>query len=286
MKTRLIVSQITNNIRKTYHKGFYGLILSDVEHINIEERNQIQIDFKPIIELKSGEILKNSYRILVNSNNSEEIIDLIIKILKLKPTSLKLKIILDKIEDAFKSENQSYIRTIGLIGELVFIKEFIKLKPRYIFELLTNYQTNETNGLIDFHKKNEFSIEVKSNIKVDNIHTFYDIAQLNFADLSYHICSVYININEEGITLLDLVESIENLFDEKTTELFRDKVYPVIIRGINKSIKFIDYKLNFYNSDDITKIDIPNEYIIESLKIDFSKKIKLNFDETINLIFD
>ena len=43
MKTRLIISQITNNIRKTYHRGFYGLILSDVEQINIEERNQIQI---------------------------------------------------------------------------------------------------------------------------------------------------------------------------------------------------------------------------------------------------
>ena len=36
----------------------------------------------------------------------------------------------DKIEDVFKSEDQSYIRTIGLIGELLFIKEFIKLKPK------------------------------------------------------------------------------------------------------------------------------------------------------------
>ena len=286
MKTRLIVSQITNNIRKTYHRGFYGLILSEVEQINIEERNQIQIDFKPMIELKSGEILKNSYRISVNSNNSEEIIDLIIKILKQKPTSLKLKIILDKVEDVFKSEDQSYIRTIGLIGELLFIKEFIKLKPKYVFELLSYYQTNETSGLIDFHKKNEFSIEVKSNTKDDNIHTFYDIAQLNFTDLSYHICSVCININEEGINLPELVEMIENLLDEKAIEMFRDKVYLILMRGINKTIRFMDYKLDFYNSDDISKINIPNEYIIETLKIDFSEKLKLQFEKTINLLFD
>ncbi len=107
MKTRFIISQITNNIRKTYHKGFYGLILSEVDQINIEERNQIQIDFKPMIELKSGEKLKNSYRITINSNNSEEIIDLIIKILKQKPTSLKLKIILDNIKEVLKRKDKS-----------------------------------------------------------------------------------------------------------------------------------------------------------------------------------
>ena len=69
MKSRLIVNQITNNIRKTYHNGFFGLILSGVEQINIEERNHIQIDYKPIIELKSGEVLKDSYRLSINSNN-------------------------------------------------------------------------------------------------------------------------------------------------------------------------------------------------------------------------
>lgn len=286
MKTRLIVNQITNNIRKTYHNGFFGLILSGVEQINIEERNQIKIDYKPIIELKSGEILKDSYRLSINSNNSEEIIELLIKILKQKPTSLKLKTILDKIEDIFKSEDQSYIRTIGLIGELVFIDEFLKLKPNYVFELFSYYQTNETNGLIDFYKKDEFSIEIKTNSKDDNIHSFYDISQLNFNELNYYIGSVSLKLNEQGLNIMELIEIIEKKLDEKAIELFRDKVYPVLMRGINKSIKYIDYKLNFYASTDIAKIEIPTEYIIDSVKIDFTEKIKMKFKETINLIFD
>jgi len=286
MKTRLIVNQITNNIRKTYHNGFFGLILSGVEQINIEERNHIQIDYKSIIELKSGEVLKDSYRLSINSNNSEEIIELLIKILKQKPTSLKLKIILDKIEDVFKSEDQSYIRTIGLIGELVFIDEFLKLKPNYVFELLSYYQTNETNGLIDFYKKDEFSIEIKTNSKDDNIHSFYDIEQLNFNELNYYIASVSLKLNEQGLNIMELIEIIEKKLDEKAIELFRDKVYPILMRGINKSIKYIDYKLNFYASTGISKIEIPNEYIIDSVKIDFSEKIKMQFKETINLIFD
>lgn len=286
MKTRLIVNQITNNIRKTYHNGFFGLILSGVEQINIEERNQIKIDYKPIIELKSGEILKDSYRLSINSNNSEEIIELLIKILKQKPTSIKLKTILDKIEDIFKSEDQSYIRTIGLIGELVFIDEFLKLKPNYVFELFSYYQTNETNGLIDFYKKDEFSIEIKTNSKDDNIHSFYDISQLNFNELNYYIGSVSLKLNEQGLNIMELIEIIEKKLDEKAIELFRDKVYPVLMRGINKSIKYIDYKLNFYASTDIAKIEIPTEYIIDSVKIDFTEKIKMQFKETINLIFD
>ena len=286
MKSRLIVNQITNNIRKTYHNGFFGLILSGVEQINIEERNHIQIDYKPIIELKSGEVLKDSYRLSINSNNSEEIIELLIKILKQKPTSLKLKIILDKIEDVFKSEDQSYIRTIGLIGELVFIDEFLKLKPNYVFELFSYYQTNETNGLIDFYKKGEFSIEIKTNSKDDNIHSFYDIEQLNFNELNYYIGSVSLKLNEQGLNIMELIEIIEKKLDEKAIELFRDKVYPILMRGINKSIKYIDYKLNFYASVDISKIEIPTEYIIDSVKIDFSEKIKMQFKETINLIFN
>ena len=286
MKTRLIVNQITNNIRKTYHNGFFGLILSGVEQINIEERNHIQIDYKSIIELKSGEVLKDSYRLSINSNNSEEIIEILIKILKQKPTSLKLKIILDKIEDVFKSEDQSYIRTIGLIGELVFIDEFLKLKPNYVFELLSYYQTNETNGLIDFYKKDEFSIEIKTNSKDDNIHSFYDIEQLNFNELNYYIASVSLKLNEQGLNIMELIEIIEKKLDEKAIELFRDKVYPILMRGINKSIKYIDYKLNFYASTGISKIEIPTEYIIDSVKIDFSEKIKMQFKETINLIFD
>jgi hypothetical protein len=68
--------------------------------------------------------------------------------------------------------------------------------------------------------------------------------------------------------------------------MFRDKVYLILMRGINKSIRFMDYKLNFYNSDDISKMNIPNEYIIETLKIDFSEKLKLEFEKTINLLFD
>jgi len=286
MKNRLITNQVSNNIRKTYNKGFFGIILSGVEKINIEERNQIEIDYKQNIELKSGEILKNSYRLTINSNNSEEIVDLIIKILILKPTSLKLKIILDKIEDVFKSEDLSYIRTIGLLGELIFIYEFINLKPKYIFDLISFYQSNETSGLIDFYKKDQFSIEIKSNTKNDSIHTFYDIAQLNFNELNYYICSVNLNLSEKGLNIVDLVEMIENKLDEKTIEIFRDKVYPILMRGVNKSIFFIDYKLHFYKSNEISLITIPNEYIIESLKIDFSEKNKLNYEETINLIFE
>ncbi len=285
MRNRLIVSQISNSIRKTYHKGFYGLILSGVEQIIIENKNQIQVDFKPIIELKSGETLKNSYRLTINSSNSEEIVDLIIKILKQKPTSLKLKLILDKIEDVFKSEDLSYIRTLGLFGELIFIKEFIKIKPNHIFELLKFYQANETSGLIDFFKKNEFSIEIKTNIKDDNIHTFYDIAQLDFINLNYQICSVSLNINDSGVNLFELLESIENLLSENLLEIFRDRVYPILMRGINKSIKVIDSKICFYSCSEISSINIPSEYIIDSLKIDFSEKNKLNFSETLNLIF-
>ena len=286
MKNRLITNQVSNNIRKTYNKGFFGIILSGVEKINIEERNQIEIDYKQNIELKSGEILKNSYRLTINSNNSEEIVDLIIKILILKPTSLKLKIILDKIEDVFKSEDLSYIRTIGLLGELIFIYEFINLKPKYIFDLISFYQSNETSGLIDFYKKYQFSIEIKSNTKNDSIHTFYDIAQLNFNELNYYICSVNLNLSEKGLNIVDLVEMIEKKLDEKTIEIFRDKVYPILMRGVNKSIFFIDYKLHFYKSNEISLITIPNEYIIESVKIDFSEKNKLNYEETINLIFE
>ncbi len=285
MRNRLIISQITNNIRKTYHKGFYGLILSGVEQIIIENKNQVQIDFKPTIELKSGETLKNSYRLSITSSNSEEIIDLIIRILKQKPTSLKLKLILDKIEEVFKSEDLSYIRTLGLFGELLFIKDFIQIKPSHPFDLLKIYQKNETHRLIDFFKKNDFSIEIKTNIKDNNIHTFYDIAQLNFIDLNYLICSVSLNINEQGISLLELVESIENLLPENILEIFRDRVYPVLMRGVNKSIKVLDKKICFYSSSEISQINIPSEYIIENLKIDFSEKNKLNFKETLELIF-
>ena len=83
-----------------------------------------------------------------------------------------------------------------------------------------------------------------------------------------------------------LEEVVEKKLDEKAIELFRDKVYPILMRGINKSIKYIDYKLNFYASVDISKIEIPTEYIIDSVKIDFSEKIKMQFKETINLIFN
>ena len=58
--------------------------------------------------------------------------------------------------------------------------------------------------------------------------------------------------------------------------MFRDKVYPLLMRGINKSIKFIDYKLNFYNSADISNIEIPKEYIIENKIIYNNNIIQVN----------
>lgn len=282
---RYIIESITSNLKKTYYKGYYGIILSNIEKIEIQKRNNIEIDFKELIKLKSGELLKDSFRLIFHTSNSEEIVDLLIKLLIKSPTSNKLKFILDNIEDAFKTQETSFIKTIGLLGELIFIREILNFQPIHVFEVISNYQANETRGLIDFYKSGRFAIEVKTNTKHNKIHTFYNIEQINFREINYHICSVNLKIDADGQSVFDLIHEIEECIDEKTTELLRDRVYPVLMGNINKEIMFSEYKIEFYDSNLITPIHIPNEYIIDSLKIDFSEKKQISFKEMMLLLF-
>ena len=271
---KFIVEEVSDNLRKfkNLNNGYFGVLISNCQEIVIENRNHITVTFDKLLRFNTGRILNDTYTVEFESINSSEISDFILKLLVKKSESNYLKYILNKIEDIFKSEEDNDAKTIGFIGELLFIKECYEYRPSIIDTLIESYQENISNGLIDFIEKDNYSIEIKTNCNNTSIHTFQSLNQLHYNSNNSYVCSINLSLVESGKNVYELFDEITSKLNELQVEKLKIKSIKYLTNKLSKDIQFIDYKIVFYETNTVDKIELPKEILIEKFKVDFETK--------------
>jgi hypothetical protein len=219
------------------------------------------------------------------SINSSEISDFILKLLEKNNESNYLKYILNKVEDTFKSEEDNVSKTIGFIGELLFIKNCYEYNPSIFDRLIESYQDNISNGLIDFIEKDNYSFEIKTNCNNTRIHTFMSPNQLHYSSINSFICSINLSLVESGKNVYDLLDEITLKLNDIQIDKLKLKSIKYLTTPLSKEIQFIDYKMVFFDTSTIDKIELPKEIIIEKFKVDFQTKIENSLTHVLKNLF-
>jgi hypothetical protein len=284
---KFIVEEVSFNLRKfkNTNNGNFGILISNCQEIVIENRNHISVTFDKSLRLNTGKILNDTYMVEFETINSSEISDFILKLLENNSESNYLKYILNKIEDTFKSEEDNQSKTIGFIGELLFIKECYEYKPSIIDNLIDNYQDNISNGLIDFIEKDNYSIEIKTNCNNTRIHTFMSPNQLHYTSINSFICSINLSLVDKGKSVFDLFNEITSKLNNNQVEKLKLKSIKYLTTLLSNDIQFIDYKIVLFETNTIERITLPNEIIIEKFKVDFDTKKENSLIYVLNKLF-
>jgi hypothetical protein len=284
---KFIVEEVSINLRKfkNTNNGNFGILISNCQEIVIENRNHISVTFDKSLRLNTGKILNDTYMVEFETINSSEISDFILNLLLSNSESSYLKYILNKIEDTFKSEEENQSKTIGFIGELLFIKECYEYNPSIIDTLIDNYQDNISNGLIDFIEKDNYSIEIKTNCNNTRIHSFMSPNQLHYTSINSYVCSINLSLVDKGKNVYDLFNEIIMKMNDSQVEKLKLKSIKYLTTLLSKDIQFIDYKIVLFETNTIDKITLPNEIIIENFKVDFETKKENSLVYVLNQLF-
>jgi hypothetical protein len=284
---KFIVEEISTNLRKfkNSNNGNFGILLSNCQEIVIENRNHISVTFDKLLRFNTGKNLIDTYMVEFESINSSEISDFILKLLEKNNESNYLKYILNKVEDTFKSEEDNVSKTIGFIGELLFIKNCYEYNPSIFDRLIESYQDNISNGLIDFIEKDNYSFEIKTNCNNTRIHTFMSPNQLHYSSINSYICSINLSLVESGKNVYDLLDEITLKLNDIQIDKLKLKSIKYLTTPLSKEIQFIDYKMVFFDTSTIDKIELPKEIIIEKFKVDFQTKIENSLTHVLKNLF-
>ena len=284
---KFIVEEISTNLRKfkNSNNGNFGILLSNCQEIVIENRNHISVTFDKLLRFNTGKNLIDTYMVEFESINSSEISDFILKLLEKNNESNYLKYILNKVEDTFKSEEDNVSKTIGFIGELLFIKDCYEYNPSIFDTLIESYQDNISNGLIDFIDKDNYSFEIKTNCNNTRIHTFMSPNQLHYSSINSYVCSINLSLVESGKNVYNLLDEITLKLNDIQIDKLKLKSIKYLTTPLSKEIQFIDYKMVFFDTNTIDKILLPKEIIIEKFKVDFQNKIENSLIHVLKNLF-
>jgi len=284
---KFIVDEISTNLRKFKNSknGNFGILLSNSQEIIIENRNHIMVSFNKILRFNTGRVLNDTYMVEFESSNSSEISNFILKLLEKNQESNYLKYILNKIEDTFKSEEENESKTIGFIGEVLFINECYEFNPFIFDTIIENYQDNISNGLIDFIDHDNYSIEIKTNCNNTRIHSFMSPNQLHYSSSNSYVCSISLSLTDSGKSVYDLFEEITSKLNDIQNDKLKLRAINYLTSNLSKAIQFIDYKLELYDTNTISKIELSKEIIIEKFKVDFESKVGNSLTHILKKLF-
>ena len=192
---------------------------------------------------------------------------------------------IDNLIEIFKSINKKSSKTIrGLWAEL-----FIINSSSNISEQLKAWHQND-NDRYDFTSES-INLEIKSRTKLNPIEAFFSMNQAYPPEGTKKvlICSVYLNSNSSGVSVLDLKDQINkkiksNYLKEKLDKNF----YKILGNNINNDEIKASYDLDVATSncllfelDSIPKIpkNLPPEIIEVSFKVDLTFVAKANFNK-------
>lgn len=224
----------------------------------------VQYNRKCQLSTSKSKIKEGSYTVIALKTDSVdlqeyflEIVFLVVKKLPLTPTVKELKIEVDKLVDLFSKFSKPATKTIqGLWAELLIIEQ-----AKATDYLIKSWHISSSDKF-DFNDGTD-KIEVKSTAKSRRVHNFSMEQLYPNENSDLLIASVFVVETGVGKTIFDLLSNIEKKIKDKNL-LFR--INEVIAQTLGKDFEkafdvFFDYRfavdtLQYYNSQDINKIDI------------------------------
>lgn len=257
-------------------------------NITISHNLKCEIEF-------DNKTIQNNFSVVSYTGQDSDIKDIflstsqiLVKSLGQKPSNSKIKFVVGKFIELFKSLKEVPKKSLqGLWAELFVIEQ--SKQPEKL--IIGWHSIPEEKFDFSFGK---LRLEVKSSSTEIRVHHF-SFSQLNpINNTEIIIASILVNINAGGISLEEILERINNRLNNypKQKEKLNLLVYSVLGTDIDKinEVKF-DYQLaqesfKFYSSTEIPKIknkDIPKEvsnvkFISNLLN---SKSIDTKIDELI-----
>ena len=213
----------------------------------VSENGNSKLDNYSVIVFRSNEeILQNYFLGIAQS---------LLNSLSKKPTQKEVFETFKNFIEIFRSLTETPTKTIqGLWAELILIEQ--SKNP----ETLINYWHNLPEEKFDFNADRE-KIEVKSSSNFERVHIF-TAEQLNPTNESQVvIASIFTKQASKGITILELLDKIENRITE--SEL-KEKIYRIVSKTLGNTFEQttkIKYNydlaknsLRFYRHQDISKV--------------------------------
>ena len=214
----------------------------------ISENGTSNFDYFSVIVFKSEQANLISYFL--------GIVDTLLQSLSKNPTQKEVFKTFKNFVEIFRSLSDTPTKTLqGLWAELLLIER--ATNP----EVLLNYWHTYPEEKFDFNADLE-KIEVKSTCNLDRVHIFSS-EQLNPPeDKQILIASIFTKQTTNGITITDLLDSIQNKITEP---LLMEKLFSIVLKTLGNSfehsirIKY-DYdlavnSLKFYRHQEISKIE-------------------------------
>ena len=193
---------------------------------------------------------------------------------------------LDNLIEIFKSLNKKSITTIrGLWAEL-----FIINVSSNVTQLMEAWHQDETDRY-DF-SSDLVNLEIKSRSKLKPVEAHFSNNQAYPPKGSKKtmICSVYVNSNSSGLSVLNLKDEIsQKIKSPKLKDKLEANFYKILGDNINNDEINLLYDAEIaaqncfiFNLDNIPKIpneDIPSEILNFSFKVDLTNVITINFSK-------
>lgn len=165
-----------------------------------------------------------------------------------------------KMEEITLKESDAYNEVIGVWGELFLINELVKHTTSEFGKhvILDSWESNEGRSIIDINiKSKKTKIEIKTTIEHVRSHHFHGLSQVHVeTNQKGFLASICVVNDENGLSCLDLVNSIEKNTLSQNHEIFHKKIK---IRGAAcKNNKFFfslnpNKKLEFFKFQDVPK---------------------------------
>jgi len=165
---------------------------------------------------------------------------------------------------------------IGLFGELNYIKK--TLSKNISLQNILEYWKGPEGGLHDFKHQN-FLLEVKTFSKNKNKIRISNPQQLNYTFFkNIYLCSVEINFDFSGKTIVDLINELTNKFstNEKLLSQFSEKLNQAGYLDVHKenyNEKFIVNKIEYYKVTENFPTILPDQIHSQISDVFFSINI-------------
>lgn len=281
---------------KVIENFWFFIDLNETPGIEIISKENINIKLEKLIESKSWKIQieKNIFRMVLKnfdySDFFKKIINLIITNIYIKNYKQEesIKYFLDHLieaknffEDDKKIQHLTKESEIGLIGELIVLKNFFLEKFDYEFALKSWTGSYKQH---DFETDN-YLMEVKTTTSLNSkiINTSSNDQLSPIFDKKLYLAFININKQAKGKNLNDYIGELKNIFKNQSELLLNDFLLKIIKYGYHEKDKD-KYKTNFgiistefYKIDTnfpyIKNIQIPNE--ISDVQINYKLDLGL-----------
>lgn len=248
------------------------------------------------IKLNSVLIWENSefyYHIIVLKDNNNETIknfeliyDYIFKKFDDPVEDYELIYLINSIDELFRitPEQQNKERQIGLIGELLVVKDLFCKGVEKVFK---KYHKN-FNSKHDIEFSDKLRMEVKTTSSDQRLHQFrHD--QLSRNDITVLVASVLVEEAQEGTTLFDLFQLVIEMCPEPDTRFGLNKLMKQFAvteekPGISFSLSKAEESIQYYRAVDLPMIreEIPDGISKISYTVDCAFARPMQIDELMN----